>query len=127
MSQPLTGDGEIVARVTAVQQIRDNRAGVMIRESMAPEAKYVSLVARPSGSRSLLEGVDFKLKAVAGAKPTTAGRHGSALSRVVETDPRRKRLQGVRLTRGGDVDDGGLRDGRDEPAGLHRHERRRRS
>ena len=43
----------------------------MIRESMAPEAKYVSLVARPSGGPDA--GVDFKLKAVAGAKPTTAG------------------------------------------------------
>jgi hypothetical protein len=73
VSQPLTGDGEIVARITAVQQYWNNRAGVMIRESMAPEAKYVSLVARPSGSRGvLLEGVDFKLKAAAGAKPTTA-------------------------------------------------------
>ena len=43
----------------------------MIRESMAPEAKYVSLVARPTGSHPL-EGVDFKLKAVAGAKPMIA-------------------------------------------------------
>ena len=71
VSRPLTGDGEIVARVTAVEQYYGNRAGVMIRESMAPEAKYVSLVARPTGSHPL-EGVDFKLKAVAGAKPTIA-------------------------------------------------------
>jgi hypothetical protein len=75
-SQPLNGDGEIVARVTAVQQYWDNRAGVMIRESLAPEAKYVSVVARPTGSRGvLLEGVELKAKTVAGAKPSVVAAH----------------------------------------------------
>jgi hypothetical protein len=75
-SQPLTGDGEIVARITAVQQFWDNRAGVMIRESLAPESAYVSVVARPTGSRGvLLEGVELKVKTVAGAKPTVVAAH----------------------------------------------------
>jgi hypothetical protein len=70
-SQPLNGDGEIVARITAVQQFWDNRAGVMIRESLAPEARSVSVVARPSGSRGvLLEGVELKTKPIAGGKPS---------------------------------------------------------
>jgi hypothetical protein len=70
VAQPLNGDGEIVTRLTAVQRYWNNRAGVMIRESLAPEAKYVSLVARPSGSRGvLLEGVELKIKTLAGGKP----------------------------------------------------------
>jgi len=75
-SQPFNGDGEIVARITAVQQFWDNRAGVMIRESLAPEARYVSLVARPTGSRGvLLEGVELKTKTIAGAKPSVVAAH----------------------------------------------------
>ena len=76
VSQPLTGDGQIVARLTSVQQFWDNRAGVMIRESLAPDARYVSLVARPTGSRSpLLEGVELKVKTLAGGKPSVAVAH----------------------------------------------------
>jgi len=75
-SQPLNGDGEIVARITAVQQFWDNRAGVMIRESLAPEARYASVVARPTGSRGvLLEGVELKTKTVAGARPSVVAAH----------------------------------------------------
>ena len=42
-SQPLSGNGQIVARLDSLQLYWDNRAGVMIRESLAPDARYVSL------------------------------------------------------------------------------------
>ena len=68
--QALPGNGEITARLTALQLLWDNRAGLMIRESLSPDAKYVSLVGRPSQSRvTLLEGAELRIRDVAGARP----------------------------------------------------------
>jgi len=80
MYQPLSGDGEITARLNALQLYWDNRAGVMIRESLSGTAKYVSLIGRPSeSSGSLLEGVDFKIKDVVCAKPRKVAGHDQKL------------------------------------------------
>ncbi len=69
--QPLSGDGQIVARVGSLRLYWDNRAGVMIRESLDPTSNYVSLQARPSGSTgSLLEGVEFLARTSAGNSPS---------------------------------------------------------
>jgi hypothetical protein len=46
---PLSGDGQITARVVGLQLLWDARAGVTIRESLDPDAKYVSVSARPTG------------------------------------------------------------------------------
>jgi regulation of enolase protein 1 (concanavalin A-like superfamily) len=72
--EQLTGDGSITVRVTGAQNYWDNRAGVMIRESLAPTARDVSLVSRPSGSRmngtaGVNEGVELKAKSVVGGPP----------------------------------------------------------
>ena len=68
--QPLTGNGTITVRLTALQLYWDNRAGVMIRESLTADARYVSLVGRPSESRgTLLEGAELRIKDVVGGKP----------------------------------------------------------
>ena len=73
--QRLAGDGQITVRLTGLQLFWDNRAGVMVRESLAPESRYVSLVSRPSESRKgtslngLNEGVELKMKDTAGAVP----------------------------------------------------------
>jgi regulation of enolase protein 1 (concanavalin A-like superfamily) len=68
--QPLSGNGTITVRLTALQLYWGNRAGVMIRESLSPDAKYVSLVGRPSDSRgTLLEGAELRIKDVVGGKP----------------------------------------------------------
>jgi hypothetical protein len=69
--QSLNGDGQIVARLTSLQNFWDNRAGVMIRESLSPDAKSVSLLGRPSGSAGAVnEGAEFRLKDVVGARMT---------------------------------------------------------
>ena len=73
--QPLAGDGEITVRLTALQLEWDNRAGVMIRESLSPDARYVSIVSRPSGSRkgsnpaAVNEGAELKIRDAIGAAP----------------------------------------------------------
>jgi regulation of enolase protein 1 (concanavalin A-like superfamily) len=72
--QQFTGDLTVTARITGVQDYWDNRAGLMIRESLDPAAKYVSAVSRPSdskmnGTSGVNEGVDFKVKHSAGASP----------------------------------------------------------
>jgi hypothetical protein len=68
--QSLSGNGEITARMTGLQLVWDNRAGLMIRESLSPGAKYVSLVGRPSESRGTLqEGAELRIKDVNGAAP----------------------------------------------------------
>jgi regulation of enolase protein 1 (concanavalin A-like superfamily) len=74
--QPLNGDGVITARTTGVQNSWNNRAGLMIRESVAPDARYVSLVSRPSDSRmngtsGVNEGAEFSVKSTAGARAST--------------------------------------------------------
>jgi hypothetical protein len=78
--QPLSGDGQIVARLTGLRLYWDNRAGVMIRESLAPDARYVALMGRPSGSvGAVKEGVEFWSRDTAGAFPTTIGAQNQAL------------------------------------------------
>jgi hypothetical protein len=65
--QPMSGDGQITARLTELQLYWDNRAGVMIRESLSPDAKCASLVARPTGSWGAVnEGVEFIVKSQTG-------------------------------------------------------------
>jgi len=47
--RPLSGDGEIVARVTSVQPTSSlAKAGLMIRESLAPGSRHVSIVVTPA-------------------------------------------------------------------------------
>jgi hypothetical protein len=73
--QPLSGDGQITVRLNTLQLYWDNRAGVMIRESLAPDAKYVALMGRPSESRKgtnpigVNEGTELKVRDVAGTAP----------------------------------------------------------
>ena len=70
VSQPLSGDGEITARLTELQLFWGNRAGVMIRQAQSPDAPYVSLMARPTGSRGAVnEGVEFIVKNQTGGWP----------------------------------------------------------
>jgi hypothetical protein len=70
--QPLTGDGQIIARLTSLRNFWDNRGGVMIRETLAPTAKYVALVGRPSGAAgSINEGGEFWVKDTVGANRRT--------------------------------------------------------
>ena len=65
--QTLAGDGEIVARAVAVENnVWGSRAGVMIRESLSPDAKYAAVQARPSDSHaSPNEGADFRIRTTA--------------------------------------------------------------
>ncbi len=75
--QPLSGDGQVVAQLRTLQLYWGNRAGIMIRESLAPTARYVALVGRPSESRSVNgsgvnEGVELWVKDQAGVKRTVA-------------------------------------------------------
>ena len=45
VAQPLNGDGEIVARITAVEYIEPwTKAGVMIRESLAPDSGHAFML-----------------------------------------------------------------------------------
>lgn len=47
--QPLSGDGQITARVTSVQNTHEwAKAGVMIRETLAPNARHASLLVTPT-------------------------------------------------------------------------------
>jgi hypothetical protein len=67
--QTLTGDGEITARLLTLQNYWDNRAGIMIRETLSPTAKYVALMGRPSESTGTInEGAEFWVKSTDGAK-----------------------------------------------------------
>jgi subtilisin family serine protease len=55
VSQPLAGDGEIVARVTGVQNTNPfAKGGVMLRETTAAGAVHVILDVRPDGSVELM-------------------------------------------------------------------------
>ncbi len=78
--QPMTGDMQITARLVSLQLYWDNRAGIMIRESLAPDSKYVSLVGRPSESIGvLLEGAELRVKNATGAKPQKLAAHDQDL------------------------------------------------
>jgi hypothetical protein len=90
--QPLNGDGTITTRLTGLQLYWDNRAGVMIRESLSPGSKFVSLVGRPSGSRgSLLEGEELYSRSAT----------GGAITRLNQNDMPLPNW--LKLTRTGDV------------------------
>lgn len=61
VSQPLSGDGQIVARVTSLQNTHTYaKAGIMIRASMTAESPHVILDVRPGG------GIEFMRRGSAG-------------------------------------------------------------
>jgi carbohydrate binding protein with CBM6 domain len=63
VSQPVTGDTQIVARVVSVQNTQAKaKAGIMLRESTAPDAAHVILSVKPAGA-----GVEFMTRATTGA------------------------------------------------------------
>jgi len=67
--QALAGDGQITARLVALENYWNNRAGLVIRESLDPAAKTVLLGARPSlSSGALNEGAELSARATAGAQ-----------------------------------------------------------
>jgi Tol biopolymer transport system component len=52
--QPFTGDGQIIARITQVENTNDHaKAGVMFREDLAPGARHATVVVTPT------DGVQF--------------------------------------------------------------------
>ena len=72
--QSLPVDGQIVVQLTSLRLFWDNRAGVMIRESLAPDAKYVAIAARPTGSiGAVKEGAEFLVRDQAATRPRIAG------------------------------------------------------
>jgi hypothetical protein len=67
---PLDGDGQIVARVTAIENTNNHaKAGVMIRESLAPEARHAAMVVTP------VDGTQFLRRTEAGAATTNTNPH----------------------------------------------------
>ena len=54
VSQPLMADGEINAQLTQLGSLSGTRTGLMIRESLAPGAKFVFIGFSPDGSIYLL-------------------------------------------------------------------------
>jgi len=90
--QPLTGNGQITARLLSLQNYWDNRAGVVIRESIDPASKTVALLARPSESSGVAnEGAELRSRPSAGAGQT----------RIASLDQRQPNW--LRLKRNGDV------------------------
>jgi len=78
--QTLSGDGQITVRLNALQHFWDNRAGVMIRESLAPNAKYVALVSRPTLSASIVfEGAELRVRSTSGSLPQLVGSRDQAM------------------------------------------------
>jgi hypothetical protein len=70
VSRPLDGDGQIVARVTAVENTNNHaKAGVMIRDSLAPGAVHATMVA------TAVDGTQFLVRKEA-ENVTTAARTG---------------------------------------------------
>jgi regulation of enolase protein 1 (concanavalin A-like superfamily) len=66
--QPLSGDGQIVARVTGLQNTNTfAKAGVMLRETTASGAAHVILDARPDGS------LEFMTRSASGGATTYIG------------------------------------------------------
>jgi len=65
--QRFTGDGEIVARIMAVQNTQNHaKAGVMFRESLTAEARHAAQEVTP------VDGVQFLVRAETGDKTTSA-------------------------------------------------------
>lgn len=68
--RPLEGDGQIVARVTAVQNTNNHaKAGVMIRESLDPGARHATMVVTP------VDGTQFLRRKEAGGTTTNTNPH----------------------------------------------------
>ncbi len=68
--QPFTGDGQIVARVTAVQNTYNHaKAGVMIRETLAAGSKHATVAVTP------VDGVQFLHRQVT-EEPTKSDKQG---------------------------------------------------
>jgi hypothetical protein len=90
--QPFTGDGQVTARLLSLQNYWNNRAGLVIRESLDPSSKAVLLLARPSESSGAVnEGAELRVKASAGARQT----------QVASLDQRQPNW--LRLARSGDT------------------------
>lgn len=84
--QPVTGDGEVIARVQSVTAVDVwSKAGVMMRESLAGGSKHASMLASASN------GMAFQRRPTTGG--TSLSTYGSAVSAPYW----------VRLTRRGDV------------------------
>ena len=66
--QPWTGDGQMRIRMNTLQEYWGNQAGIMIRESLDPKARYVSLSGRPS--EGIVQGADFRAKPSFGGIPS---------------------------------------------------------
>ena len=70
--QTLSGNGSITARVTAVEDTSPSaKAGVMIRESLARDARHASMALRPSG-------IQFLRRTAAGGGTFTTSASGQA-------------------------------------------------
>ena len=78
--QPLSGDGIIVARVATVQNSNAwVKAGVMIRETLAPESSHAMMIVTPGG----VKGLAFQRRVTTGGISThTTGGSGTAPSWV---------------------------------------------
>ncbi|HEV3060526.1 MAG TPA: S8 family serine peptidase [Vicinamibacterales bacterium] len=71
--QPLTGDGQIVARVASIQNTNSwAKAGVMIRNDLSASAIHAALVVTP------VNGVAFETRTQAGGATTYTGSTGGA-------------------------------------------------
>ncbi|HVQ15561.1 MAG TPA: N,N-dimethylformamidase beta subunit family domain-containing protein, partial [Vicinamibacterales bacterium] len=78
--QMLSGDGQITVRLNALQHFWNNRAGVMIRESLAPNARYAALVSRPTLSASIVfEGAELRVRTSTGAMAQQVGSRDQAM------------------------------------------------
>jgi len=92
--QPLTGDGEIAARVETMGNTDLNaKAGVMIRETLSPASRHVMLAAEPEDTlelvtRSTTGGVAVKLTNGAIAQPVWLKivRKGATISTFASPD-----------------------------------------
>ncbi len=74
--QPLSGDGQIVARVTSLQNTNTYaKAGVMLRETLAAGSRHVILDATPGG------GVEFMSRAATNGSTSYLG--GATMARPV--------------------------------------------
>jgi len=69
--EPWTGDGQMMLRLNTLQEVWGNQAGIMIRESLDPKARYVSLSGRPS--EGVTQGADVRVKSTVGGLPKKAG------------------------------------------------------
>jgi hypothetical protein len=68
--RPLDGDGQVVARVTAVENTNNHaKAGVMIREALDPGARHATMVVTP------VDGTQFLRRKEAGGLTTNTNPH----------------------------------------------------